>query len=202
MRTTIYFLRHGKTQVDAKTPISKWELDEQGMREAEKVTGTAEFQNADVIIASGEEKAFQTVKGLADKLGKDVLRMPELSELDRDKVEHLTYEQYEAAVHQALSAMDAPFKGKDGGEWETANHALDRFSKKVDEISKQFEGKTILIVGHGYTMNLYFAKLAGELRNIHERLESNKFADWGMICDGKVIKDLAKGFERPGEKLV
>ena len=42
--STIYFLRHGKTAVDANTPISKWVLSDEGWHQAERVTETPEFQ--------------------------------------------------------------------------------------------------------------------------------------------------------------
>ena len=187
MSTTIYFLRHGKTKVDKDIPVSKWVLSDYGHKQAKAISEKPEFQEFDVIIASGEEKARQTAQPIADKLGKEVLREPELSELDRDAGGFMSHDEYEHAVHETLVHRDVSVSN-----WETASHALERFSKKVEELTETYKGKKILVVGHGMTMNLYFAKLLNKLDEVHERLGQNDFCDWGVVEDGKVVKNLGK----------
>jgi probable phosphoglycerate mutase len=183
--TTIYFLRHGKTKVDGDVPVSQWLLSDTGHEEALGIAEKPEFSRFDVIIASGEEKARQTAEPIAKKLGLDILREPELSELGRDKGGFMNHDEYEKAVHATLTERDASV-----ANWETASHALGRFSKRVSELENIHAGKRVLIVGHGMTMNLYFAQLLGQLDRIYERFNSNTFCDWGVVEDGKVVKDL------------
>jgi len=82
MSNTLYFLRYAATQLVQFKPRSKWTLSEEGVYAAEGLAGSPVFDNVDIIISSDEEKAYQTAKPLADKLGKDIMRMPELNELD------------------------------------------------------------------------------------------------------------------------
>ena len=95
-------------------------------------------------------------------------------------------EEYEQAIKYCLEHLD-----KSLSHWETAAHALERFSNKIEEIDKQHEKKKILIVGHGFTINLYFAKLLDVFNNVYERFNTNNYGDWGIVRGKKVIKDIA-----------
>jgi broad specificity phosphatase PhoE len=188
MNNTLIFLRHGKTKVTGDKPVSQWDLSGAGFAQSETLASEPEFQAVDIIIVSGEEKAYQTALPIAKAIGREgeIIREPQISELDRDKGGFLDHETYEKASRDTLMARDVSVH-----DWETANHALERFSKAIEEIERRYEGKKILIVGHGMTMNLYFAKVLGELDKITERFAGNTFCDWGVIKDGKVIRDLA-----------
>lgn len=95
-------------------------------------------------------------------------------------------EEYEQAVKYSLEHLDTSVHN-----WEIASHALERFSKKIEEIDIQYEKKKILIVGHGFTINLYFAKLLGTLNNVYKRFNTNNYGDFGIAKDKKVIKDIS-----------
>ncbi len=197
MNNTFIFLRHGKTKVDKDAPISKWVLSDVGESQALKVAENEEFKNVDIIITSAEEKAFRTGKPLADFLNKKILQFEELSEMNRDEGGFMDADKYEETAQEALSNLDVSVS-----KWEAAGKALERFSKKIEEIDRQYEGKKILIIGHGYTINMYFAKLLGESKRVYERLGTNDFCDWGIAKDGKVLKDLGPDLGRVSEKLV
>jgi len=62
---------------------------------------------------------------------------------------------------------------------------------KIDEINSTYKNKKILIVSHGCVINLYFAKCLNQLDRIVERIFSNTFCDYGIIEDGRVVKDIA-----------
>ena len=48
------------------------------------------------------------------------------------------------------------------------DNALERFSKKIEEIDNMYDDKKILIASHGCVINLYFAKLVGKLKHVFE----------------------------------
>src|SRR5262245_57488703 len=125
MNNKITFLRHGKTQVDNATPISTWVLDEDGEKQAAHVAGLPDFQDFDVIVDSGEAKARQTDRLIAEKLGLEMIVEPQISELNRDEGGHMSSEEYERTVEQTLTHHDQSFN-----KWESADHARERFGAK------------------------------------------------------------------------
>lgn len=187
MNNTFYFLRHEATKIDSTILVSKWQLSKIGEENAKKLARQDFFDDVDFIFSSTEEKAYQTAKPIADKLGKKIIQLREISELDRDKGGFMQMEDFEKTLKQSLEHLDVSTNN-----WESATHALERFSKKVDEIDKQYENKKILIVGHGITINLYFAKLLGLLDTVYLRLDTNSYGDWGIVKDKGVIKDIAQ----------
>ncbi len=186
MENTLYFLRHGKTKVDSSVPISRWILSEKGEAQTRELVDSGVFSSVEIIICSGEEKAYQTAKPIADALGKEIVCYDDLSELNRDAGGFLSAEEYERTVESGLQHRDRSLHN-----WETAASALARFSKKIDELKKDYSGKNILIVGHGITMNMYFSQLLGKLDEAYSRMKTNTFCDWGVVKGTSVIKDLA-----------
>lgn len=76
--------------------------------------------------------------------------------------------------------------------WEKGNQGLERFSKRIHEIDSKYFNKKILNISHGGIINLYFARILGELDKIFEKMLTNSFCDYGIIQNGKIIKDIAK----------
>ena len=176
MNNTFYFLRHGETKKDSNIPISKWLLSDKGEQQSRKVAQEDVFKNIDIIFSSTEKKAYQTAKPIADKLRKEIIQLEEIGELNRDKGGFMEPQEYEESVKYCFENLD-----KSMNNWETAVHALDRFSRKIEELNKQYENKKILIVGHGFTINLYFARLLNNLDQIYKRFYTNDYIDWGAI---------------------
>src|SRR3989344_9068519 len=162
MKNTFYFLRHGEAEKDKKLPISKWKLSDMGIKQAIKLANERTFQNIDIVFASTEEKAFQTAKPIADSISKEILQVFELGELKRDKGGFMNAEEYEKTLRFCLENLTQSLHN-----WETADHALTRFLKKIGEIDNKYEGKNILVVGHGFTINLYFAQLLNKLDKVY-----------------------------------
>ncbi len=187
MNNTFYFLRHGKTKVDKELPISQWVLSDVGEEQARQRAQEGTFDEIDVIFSSTEEKAYQTAKPIADKLQKEIIQLEEISELNRNRGGFMEAEEYEKAVEYCLLNPE-----KSVNSWETAESALRRFSQKIEELDSMYENKKILVVGHGYTINMYFAKLLGKLGTVYERLNTNGFADWGVVKAGTVVRDISK----------
>ncbi|MFX1569731.1 MAG: histidine phosphatase family protein [Promethearchaeota archaeon] len=184
----LIFLRHAETKINNEVIVSKWILTKKGKEEAKLLLKSAIFDNTELIITSNEEKAFETALPLVVRLNKPIIREKKLNEIVRDRGSlFATKEEYNRNIKLCMEKRNKSFN-----KWETANHALRRFSKKVRDIEKKYTKKKILIVSHGVVINLYFAKILRCLDFVFERWLSNSFCDYGIIQNGKVLKDIAK----------
>ncbi len=187
MNNTFYFLRHGETKVDRDVPVSQWVLSKTGEAQAKQLAQEGVFKDVDLIFSSTEQKAYQTALPTAESLGKEVIKLEEIVELNRDSGAFMDPQKYDQTIKQCLEHPDQSFNS-----WETANHALERFASKISGLDKGSDNKKILVVGHGFTINMYFAKLLGVPGKVYERLSLNNFADWGIVKSQKVVKDIAR----------
>ena len=185
MNNTLIFVRHAKTKVDKTVPIEDWVLTEDGEKCAQELVNNNELFSADVFISSDEEKAYLTIKPLADKLGKEIIRIAELGEIQRPNSEKLTSREYEEMKTKIFTDLDYT-----SGDWETANHALTRFGAAVAKIDSQYSEKKIVICAHGTVMTLYFAKLTGKMDQLFDRWGNLEFGKVGIVKNGKVVKDI------------
>ncbi len=183
----LIFLRHAETKVDKRVKNSEWSLTDKGKLDALSTAKSKVFEDIDIILVSTEKKAYETIYPLAEKLKKKILREAELNEIMRDYGKFLEPKAYITTMKLCMLNKDQSFNN-----WETANKALERFSKKIEEIDYENDDKKILIVSHGCVINLYFAKILGKLENVFDRAQTNTFCDYGIIQNKKVIKDIAK----------
>ena len=76
-----------------------------------------------------EEKAFETAYPLSVRLNKPIIRDEKLNEIIRDEGCYFsTKEEYNRNIRLCMENRNKSFNN-----WETKNHALKRFSKKVQE---------------------------------------------------------------------
>lgn len=185
---TLILLRHAETNVNKNTIISKWTLTDKGQKDASNLFNSDLFRDVNIIITSREEKAYQTAYPLSERLHKKIIRDENLNEISRDKGSYLkTKDEYLKTMKQCLENKNQLYNN-----WETANHALERFSKALHKIDFKYSNKKILIVAHGGVINLFFAYILEQLDRIFERFLSNTFCDYGIIQNSKVIKDIAR----------
>lgn len=182
----LIFLRHAETKVDKRVKNSEWSLTDKGKLNALDIAKSNFFDDIDVIFASTEEKAYKTIYPLAEKLKKRILREAEFNEIMRDHGKFLETTEYITTMKLCMLNKDQSFNN-----WETANKALERFSKKIEEIDYEYDDNKILIVSHGCVINLYFAKILRKLENVFDRAKTNTFCDYGIIQNKKVIKDIS-----------
>jgi len=183
---TFYFLRHAETRWDRITPSTKWALSEKGKRDADQLASSGIFDNIDIIIASCEEKAFQTAMPIAGRLGKEITSFAELNDLYKGE-SALEDDEFFKVVESCLKNPCESFHGL-----EPAGHALERFSQKIDEIDFAYDDKNILIVSHGCVLSLYFARALEIMDEAYERWRVIPFCAWGIIKNGKVVKDIVE----------
>jgi broad specificity phosphatase PhoE len=185
---TFIFLRHAETKIDKNFKISYWSLTKKGKKDALNILKLNLFKDVDIIISSNEDKAYQTAFPLSEKLHRDIIRDKNLNEINRDYGKFIeNNEEYLKIMKLCVENRNKSFNN-----WETGSQALERFSKRIQDIDLKYSNKKILIVAHGGVINLYFAKILGELEKIFDRILTNSFCDYGIIQNGKVLKDIAK----------
>lgn len=180
----IIFLRHADTQKNPNVNAALWGLSDEGKLQADTVADMPVMQEVDVIYVSEEDKTSLTVSPLALRLGLKPTIMPEFNEVKRGDA-FLTKEEFEAEKTKQLIDLDYPAFGG-----ESSSAALLRFSQGVKEISTRHPEGTILIVTHGTVLNLYFASLLQANEMLPERWKKTSFVAYGIVKDGKVVKDI------------
>jgi len=184
MSTRIIFLRHAETKKDPNIHAAEWMLSEEGERQASRVSEIPIMNEADFLYSSNEKKAFLTVEPLAKKLTKTIQQFSFFDEVVRGE-KFLTKEEFEQEKSRQLQDLD--YKAFNG---ESGNDALVRFKEGVKKISGENPGRTSLIVSHGTILNIYFADLLSMQELLPERWNKTKFCAYGVVSDGKVLKDI------------
>lgn len=183
-KTKIIFLRHADTQKDPNLNAALWGLSEEGKKQAEEVANLPIMDEVDIIYVSEEKKTALTVEPLSKKLDKEAIPLVFFDEVKRgDKF--LTKEEFEAEKVKQLNDLDYQAFGG-----ESSKEALARFQQGVGQVSKENAGKTILVVTHGTVLNIYFADLLNAYDKLPERWQKTAFCAYGVVEDGKVVKDI------------
>ena len=184
MTTRFIFIRHAKQKQDPKLHAKEWVLTIPGKRKAEKICALPELTEADVLYASDEVKAQMTIQPLAARLGKKIHVSRAFNEIERGK-KYLTKDAFAREKQRQLEDLDYPaFNGESG------RVALARFKREVCELGRRHAGKTIVVATHGTILTIYFADLLGVLDKLVERWQRAEFGAWGIVEDGRVVKDL------------
>ena len=129
--TTIYFVRHAHSTYTADEFARP--LSERGMRDVAGITDLLVGENVDIVASSPYKRAVQTVQGIADYLGQDVVVMDDLRERTLTS----------APAKDFTSAMEAvwqnPSFALEGGESNV--QAQSRGIEALQSLLRTYEGK-------------------------------------------------------------
>ncbi len=147
--THLYIIRHGSYLEDDEHPILNPALAPDGIAQAERLrtrlAATGEIK-ADVLFSSPLIRAQQTADIIAPALGLPVTIEPDLEEW-RSEHESVKPDDFMAAF-RATPAEQRPFYiPYPGGE--TWAQFVFRASNALNRITEAYNGKTIVIIGHG-----------------------------------------------------
>ncbi|HEY7343470.1 MAG TPA: histidine phosphatase family protein [Ktedonobacterales bacterium] len=156
----LFLIRHAAPAKNPAVPAREWALSATGRADAEQLAEMlTPFAPAVIIpnvpaaiIASDELKARQTAQPLADRLDLTVEVMAGLHEHERRTVGYLDDETFQATMARFFAEPDALVFGE-----ETANQALARFSRAVEDTLARHPEGDIVIVTHGTVMSLFVA---------------------------------------------
>ncbi len=155
--TKIIFVRHGESEKNVKNVKSrsatKYPLTEIGRAEAEelakKITGSV-----DAIFTSPVLRAKETAATIAKKVSAPVIENELITEYNWGKLEEMPAEELvKQASYLLYNNANAPaierFNNRLGETGETMGDVAARVKKFVELLSKEYQGKTVVVVSHG-----------------------------------------------------
>ncbi len=161
--TQLYLIRHAEMQ-----PMKGFLRDEglselgrvQAERLRERLAATQEIK-ADVLISSTYPRARQTTEILAPALGLSPLFDDDLQELRPGEILGLSLEEFHA-TYQEVDFEETPFRAVAPGAENWGQFML-RVGTTLERITREHEGKTIVLVCHGGIIDgslLYFFRMS------------------------------------------
>ena len=164
-KTTILLVRHGFSLSNAMrtfTGQTDIGLSETGQKQAEKV---CEFvlnnYKVDEVYSSDLSRAVDTVKGIADKLNKKVIKEKAFREIYGGEWEGKTPEEIERDHEEDYRAWKEDMSNTRCTGGENGIELMERSYKRLEEIAKKENGKTIVIATHAGVIRALECKIRG-----------------------------------------
>ena len=149
----LLLVRHSETRVDPDIPADQWRLTEDGRARCGPMAEQLRSHSIRRVVASREPKAVETAELVGRHLGLDVDVIDGLHEQDRTGVPFYDdVATFRARVAKLFEHPDQVVLGN-----KTANDALNRFVRALDEVVTSYPPEKVSIVTHATVMSLYIA---------------------------------------------
>ena len=156
MRTLI-LVRHSESKLDPEVPPQQWILTKEGKQRCVPLSTKLADYNPKGIVTSEEVKARETGEIVAKILGLPCITAQDIHEHRRKAGGNLSPEAWQIMVASLFKSPSECIFGL-----ETANQALERFSRAIYSIMEKQQGRSLAVVTHGTVMSLYYRALTGE----------------------------------------
>ena len=165
--TIVYLIRHAETVVengirntneDSQMINEKEILSVYGEEQAKKLSENTELNNIDVIWSSSYTRAKATAKYIAESNKLPINLDSNLSERKLGNLKELGEFMKDKSTRDPSQEqlLDRKFKTSDG---ESAEDTMQRMTKFLDKILKEYEGKRIAVITHRRLYKILFTKL-------------------------------------------
>ena len=153
----LLLIRHAHPQVEPNSPPGEWNLSDEGVRGAERLTAQLTGRNIHRIFTSTEQKAIQTGEICVAHLGITCSTRRGLEEQMRTGVGYLERDVFLRGVRDLFLRPRDQVMGI-----ETGHEAAERLDGTIRQLESELpsEGETLACVSHGTIMSLYAAHLA------------------------------------------
>jgi broad specificity phosphatase PhoE len=145
----LILIKHAAPLVDPAKSSDLWKLSEAGREQAARLAEPLRAMEIAAIVSSEEPKANETAEILGSALSVKVSTSRELREHDRRNVPHMRSRDFISMVELFFRKPDDRVLGS-----ESANEALERFTKAVDEVIASHAEGNVAIVAHGTVIAL------------------------------------------------
>jgi broad specificity phosphatase PhoE len=148
--TTIYLARHGESDWNVER---RWQghadrpLTDRGREQARELAARLADVDLDAVYASDLRRAWETAEAVAASKGLDVVRLPELREVDVGGWSGFTREECAERFPEAFARWQSGGAGWDDGESYEAMG--DRIVTAIQCVAAHHPGGTVLVVSHG-----------------------------------------------------
>lgn len=199
-KTKILLIRHGFSLSNAMrtfTGQTDVGLSETGFEQAKRVSEfVLKNYKIDEVYSSDLSRAVDTVKAIAEQIGKEVIKEKAFREIYGGEWEGKTPEEIERDHKQDYVAWkkDMSFARCTGGE--NGIELLERSYKRLVEISEKEKGKTIVIATHAGVIRALECRIRGlkdsemkEVPWVTNASVTEVFFENGKFIEGKVSQD-------------
>ena len=160
--TNLYLIRHGEALGAVHNIIGDTRLSPLGVTQAEhlrdRLAATGEIA-ADVLISSTFIRARQTAEIIAPALGLPIVFDDEVQELRDGAAGGMPIDEYKAKFGE-INFRETPFRRATPNSESWGEFAF-RAAMALDRITRQHEGKTIVVVCHGGIIGVSFLYFFG-----------------------------------------
>lgn len=173
----VFFVRHGETDFNKERKLQGKKIDaslnDTGWKQANQVAGFFEGQPVDVIVASSLVRTQQTSVPLL-KSHIHFEKHEELDEMSYGDLEGKIFNEVREeilVIQKEWSSGNLNYRVQGG---ETPLEVLERASKRVFQILKEHDEKTIVFILHGRLIRILLSEWLGYgLKNMHKIEHAN-----------------------------
>jgi broad specificity phosphatase PhoE len=165
MSLTVYFLRHGQTDLSREDNFCGSGLDpeltQEGLQMAQAFTAAYRSKPWAAIFSSSLRRSTATAKLLCDAIGMTMQVRSELVEIGYGKWEGLTKEEADREYRDDYIRWlaDPAWNAPTGGELAVA--VARRGLQIIEEIKEHFSDRNVLVVSHKATIRIILCSLLG-----------------------------------------
>jgi broad specificity phosphatase PhoE len=190
--TTVYLARHGESDWNV---ARRWQghadrpLTERGREQARDLAARLADVELDAVYASDLRRAWETAEEVASSQRLDVVRLPELREVDVGSWSGCTRDECAERFPEAFARWQAGGSGWDDGESYEAMG--ERVIAAIGRIADEHPNGAVLVVSHGGPIRAVHAHALGVDIATHRRtgpVEPNARLSAVAVEDGRIAR--------------
>lgn len=162
--TTVYIIRHAETIGNIEKRLTgrkDYEITEHGMNSIKQLEKKLENIKFDVAFSSTENRSYNTIKGLAEKSGIEILKTSMLSEMYFGIYDGYKWEDVNKINPKIKQLQNEINILAEIPEQETMEEVAKRMYDFIYNCCLENTGKTILIGSHGVAIEAFLRKITG-----------------------------------------
>jgi broad specificity phosphatase PhoE len=190
--TTVYLARHGESDWNVER---RWQghadrpLTERGREQAELLAGRLADVKLDAVYASDLRRAWETAEAVAATRGLEVVRLPELREVDVGSWSGCTRDECAERFPEAFARWQQGGSGWDDGE--SYEEMGERIVEAIRTIAAEHPDGAVLVVSHGGPIRAVHAHALGVDIATHRRtgpVEPNARLSAVSVENGRILR--------------